>query len=86
MVGAIIVESVFGMPRITAKLTSYSEVLFPTKANAFPNAEANSLADCGRSAVLGLSASSKNCCHSAGAAPEDPIPHNRPSSSFSSEC
>ena len=46
---------------------AYSEVFFPTKANAFPKVETNSFADCGRTAVLGLRARSKNCCHSAGA-------------------
>ncbi len=31
---------------------AYSEVFFPTKANAFPKVETNSFADCGRKARI----------------------------------
>jgi hypothetical protein len=39
----------------------------PDQAKRLPKSETNSFADCGRAAVFGLRARSKNCCHSAGA-------------------
>src|SRR5580704_1227156 len=53
-------EAVFSLP------TDRFGGLFPS-ANVFRKVERNSSADCGRAALWGLKARSKNCCHSAGA-------------------